>query len=120
MIYLVQWKIDGVDSEEYEVTFPDAAKDPDFKGHAMNIIEHCGQKPIPLSEGQKIILKMKLSSNYSDENEAHTKYGDGGDKAQYSTIADQDYDWDMERSDEDRNGTGAYRGQFPFIIYQTA
>jgi len=55
-------------------------------------------------------LKTCLSDNFTREREAHIHYGDSGSKEEYSVLEDQDYDWDVDRTDLDRNGTGSSRG----------
>jgi hypothetical protein len=61
-------------------------------------------KPQKVSEGSKINILCKII-NSDTENRRHF-YGSQGYQHDIETMPDQDYDFDMERSDFNQNSTG--------------
>lgn len=98
--YKVQWNIRDQDSEEYETFRADADKDPQKKWHEINIKEF-GCKPIKCNEGDRIHCKIKVT------NDDHRRcfYGYSGYKDRYSTLPDQEYDFDTDYSSFNDNSS---------------
>ena len=110
------WFIDGEKSEEYPVDLEPENADPEKNWHEIDIRE-LGCSPIFVGEGQKIEIVFKSREEGYDGNN-YMIYGNGGDS--FREIDGQDYDFDIERSDKDNNGTGTSMGQYPFIMYARA
>ena len=91
----VQWQIgeNGEKSEEFDYKFEDGDKDPEKKWHIVDI-RNFGCKPVKVNEGEKITVKAKVAN----DNCRRVCYGYNGYKDRYSTIPDQEYDFDTEYS----------------------
>ena len=98
--YKVKWNIRDESSEEYEVFKADGEKDPEKKWHEINI-KDLGCKPVKCEEGDKIHCLIKVT----DDDVRRCFYGYSGYKDRYSTIPDQEYDFDCEYSSFNDNST---------------
>ena len=58
----VKWIINEVHSEEYQTILPDAEKDPEKQWFEIDI-QQFGEKPIPVSDGDKIHCLIKTSED---------------------------------------------------------
>jgi len=98
----VKWQIEGDDpSEEIYIELPDAEKDSDHKWHEI-YLKDLGSKSINVSEGQKIHCMVRITTEYNDSNyyeHRRSYYGYNGYRDRYSTLPDQDYDFDTKRSE---------------------
>lgn len=114
---IFQWNLgdrgEDYESEEYTVEFLAAEKEEGKFWHSFDI-RSVGAKPLKVAEGQAIHVKVKATKE-DDFRKLH--YGYSGEKDTYSTLPDQEYDFDMQDSNFNSGSTYYYYGQFPFILY---
>lgn len=108
-----QWYIGEEKSEEYKFSVPGAELDEQNKWTPIDIREYCSHPPIHVSEGTKITIQFKVTSN---DIEYCTRYGNDGNRIYYSVKEGQEYDFDISSSRENI-GSSDEIGQFPFIMY---
>lgn len=108
----VKWIINDVHSEEYQTILPVAEADPDHKWFEIGI-QQFGEKPIPVSPGDRIHCLLKPTDNVR----YIVYYGYDGYHQYYSKFDYQDYDFDVEHSTHNSGTSNGDYGMIPFIMY---